>query len=71
MPKHRTYQTTEDDYITDSENNAGVCLACLALASGVEPDARRYRCDNCDQQMVYGLEQALIMGCVEFIADED
>jgi len=29
------------------DRNAGFCLACGAEASGVEPDARRYICEEC------------------------
>lgn len=52
--------------ISESEyshnDNAGFCLACGAEASGVEPDARRYKCESCDAPKVYGLEELLMMG---------
>jgi hypothetical protein len=40
----------------------GFCVACGQEAYGVEPDARRYRCESCDSDTVYGLEQLILMG---------
>ena len=44
-----------------SHNNQGFCLACSATNDGVEPDARRYLCEACDNKTVYGYEELLIM----------
>jgi len=44
------------------EGNTGFCLACGAQAYGVEPDARRYTCEECGAKKVYGAEELLIMG---------
>lgn len=52
-------------YMNESENGVGYCTTCKAEASGVEPDARRYRCESCGAHAVYGLEELLIMGRVE------
>ena len=52
------------------EHTTGFCLACGEEASGVEPDARRYECESCGAQKVYGLEELLLMGLAE-IAGED
>ncbi len=43
-------------------NGEGFCLACGATAHGVEPDARRYNCESCNEPKVYGLEELLMMG---------
>lgn len=40
--------------------NGGFCVACGAVADGVEPDARRYTCDDCGKPSVYGAEELLI-----------
>ncbi len=37
----------------------GFCVACGEEAYGVEPDARRYRCEACDEHAVYGAEELL------------
>mgnify|MGYP003627294198 FL=1 len=43
------------------DDNSGFCLACGAQAYGVEPDARRYECEECGARKVYGAEECLIM----------
>jgi hypothetical protein len=45
-------------------DNLGFCLECGAETDGIEPDARKYRCDECGMLMVYGLEELLMMGLV-------
>lgn len=48
-----------------ADNDGGFCLACGAEAYGVEPDARKYRCDSCALHTVYGAEEIALMGFVE------
>lgn len=45
----------------ENDDNLGFCLSCGAEAYGVEPDARRYTCESCDEDKVYGAEELLIM----------
>ena len=45
-----------------SHNNQGFCLACSATNDGVEPDARGYSCEVCDEHKVYGAEELVLMG---------
>lgn len=40
----------------------GWCLQCGHEVDGVEPDARRYICESCEQPKVYGIEELLLMG---------
>lgn len=58
-------QTTSADYHDANENHGGWCLACKAQASGVEPDAENYRCDECGEFKVFGAEQLLVMDKIE------
>ena len=44
--------------------NLGFCLNCGAETDGVEPDARRYHCEECSMPYVYGLEELLLMGLI-------
>ena len=44
----------EDDYI-------GICIACGNEQEGVEPDARKYECESCGKEQVYGAEELLMM----------
>ncbi len=41
-------------------DNPGFCLCCGAEAEGVEPDARKYKCESCGENGVYGAEDLLI-----------
>ena len=60
---------TEQEFVDLKENNGGVCLACTERADGCEPDARNYRCDFCDKKQVFGVEELLIMGEIDIIAE--
>lgn len=48
--------------IIEGENSSGFCLACGTEADGIEPDARKYRCETCNAEKVYGAEELLMMG---------
>jgi predicted RNA-binding Zn-ribbon protein involved in translation (DUF1610 family) len=45
----------------ESGDYMGFCLACGAEAYDVEPDARRYTCEECGERKVYGAEELLLM----------
>ena len=45
-----------------SLDNPGFCLICGADADGVEPDARRYTCEECDEPFVFGAAEVLMCG---------
>jgi len=38
-------------------DSPGLCVKCGADAEGVEPDARRYKCEACGENGVYGAEE--------------
>ena len=40
-------------------DNPGICIACGASATDCEPDARQYRCEECNRLTVYGAEELL------------
>lgn len=43
--------------------NYGICLECgVMVFEGCEPDARKYPCEECGKNSVYGLEEAILMG---------
>ena len=42
-----------DDYI-------GICVRCGQEQEGVEPDARKYECESCGANAVYGAEELLM-----------
>ena len=41
----------------EEDDNMGFCLLCGEKAYGVEPDARRYKCESCDARAVFGAEE--------------
>ena len=44
-----------------SLDDVGLCLACGEERYGTEPDARRYPCEGCEQNKVYGVQELLMM----------
>ena len=57
---------SEAEYADLTENYGGFCIECGDQACGVEPDARRYRCESCGANAVYGAEELLIRGVIQF-----
>lgn len=54
---------TVDDLLEAAQDDEykGYCVACGAEHYGIEPDARRYKCEECGQHKVYGAEEMLLM----------
>jgi len=46
--------------MVEEYHNQGICLECGAINDGVEPDAQKYTCCECDQNAVSGIEFALL-----------
>jgi predicted RNA-binding Zn-ribbon protein involved in translation (DUF1610 family) len=56
-----TYQELQESY-------GGICLNCGEFRwEGCEPDAENYLCEECGENRVYGIEQALLCGEIEII----
>ena len=47
----------EDDICTIE----GVCIKCGEITHGVEPDAEKYKCENCETNTVYDAEQIVFL----------
>lgn len=63
---------TEAEFVgLRNDENIGICLSCNNEQDGCEPDARKYKCDDCGKQTVYGLEELLIMGEIDIVAKEE
>lgn len=45
-------------------DNEGFCLACGQTEHGVEPDARKYKCNSCGAYKLYGFEELVLRGIV-------
>lgn len=53
-------------YEEATESYEGFCTKCHAFTtSQCEPDARKYRCEECGEKAVYGAEEALMMGLID------
>jgi|TARA_R110000824_G_scaffold148066_2_gene317620 hypothetical protein len=55
----RVYDAVEEQMY--GMENPGFCLSCGADHDGCEPDARKYKCHECDKMEVYGAEEVLMM----------
>ena len=44
----------------EADECMGFCVECGEDADGVEPDARKYLCESCGANAVYGAEELLI-----------
>jgi hypothetical protein len=63
------FQISQEDYQDLRDNGGGYCLSCREQADCVEPDARNYTCEACDDNKVFGIEELLMMGLIEFLDD--
>lgn len=59
---------TEQEYHEHCDDYNGICMNCHAIRYGdTEPDAENYPCEDCEQDTVFGFEQALIMEIIEVV----
>ena len=63
----KTFELTTEEYENLVEESGGFCINCGEEAFGVEPDARKYKCENCCENAVYGIEELLLMGRIEIV----
>lgn len=61
MKMHASITLDRILYGIEQDNDAGFCLACGDDAFDVEPDARGYICDTCEEPQVYGAEELLFL----------
>jgi len=45
----------------DMDTIEGVCIECGVVHHGVESDAEKYKCDNCETNTVYGADQIILL----------
>jgi hypothetical protein len=65
MTKIKARRFTLQEIEEASDLMAGFCLACGAMRDCCEPDARKYKCDECGRHTVYGAEEIAIMGLLK------
>lgn len=62
----KTLTCSHEEFTQLVNDDVGFCVLCGELDySGVEPDARKYTCECCDECGVYGIEELLIMDKVK------
>ena len=61
IPKRFTVERLE----AASNDNIGFCVACGDVRDCCEPDARKYPCDGCGKNLVYGAEEIALMGWIK------
>lgn len=62
--KNGVIYCTEDEYLEFEEGMEGICIDCGNTQYGCKPDARKYTCEDCENNTVYGLPELLTMGKV-------
>ena len=60
--RFRPVMTAEEYSHSRNNDYEGFCLGCGVPADGIEPDARKCECEECGEELVYGLEELLLMG---------
>ena len=53
---HRSITIDRIMRLVGGDNNIGLCTRCGSEVSNVEPDARKYRCPECREMAVFGLD---------------
>jgi DNA-directed RNA polymerase subunit RPC12/RpoP len=59
MQVHKSITENRIIAALESDDYLGFCVRCGADAYGVEPDARKYTCEDCGARGVYGAEELL------------
>ena len=65
------FTMTEEEYRERSNDYEGLCIYCKSEAFDIEPDARGYECEECEEHGVYGMEELLLMGAIQFEEDTE
>jgi len=58
---HTSITTERIIEAVNEDDSLGFCTACGEEAYNVEPDARKYECESCGAEKVYGAEELLLM----------
>ena len=61
----KTFEFEVIESAIGSDESIGFCVTCGSENDCCEPDARKYKCENCGVHTVYGAEEILIMGLIK------
>lgn len=64
------FEMNESEFVSSDNDSEGLCVFCGETAFGVEPDARKYACEGCEKNGVYGMQELLLMGLITFSENE-
>ena len=59
--KFQCFLMTEEEYRDYTDNYIGLCISCGAERECCEPDAEKYKCEECGKTNVYGVEQLMLL----------
>lgn len=62
---------SDEEMFGFSESGEGFCVGCGSTQGYVEPDARRYPCESCEEHLVFGFQELLIMGVLKLEGERD
>ena len=62
-----------DSYYDHRESYDGWCVKCRdwTMLGGCETDARQYECPECGKPMVFGAEEAILIGSIGIRGDDE
>ena len=61
---HESITFDRIEAVLENDENVGFCIYCGEEHSCIEPDARKYLCESCGEEAVFGAEQILVEGFV-------
>ena len=68
----KNIKMTEAKFLDACDRSNGLCLKCNEIQEGgCEPDAEGYECSACGEMAVCGIEQALILGRIDIISEDE
>ena len=62
---HR-FSMPEQEFLELTDNLSGLCIYCATLADMADPDTRAAHCPDCGKSGVFGIEELLLRGLIEF-----
>jgi hypothetical protein len=64
--RYHRFAMPEHEFRELNDSLAGLCVYCACVADMADPDTRAAHCPDCGQSGVYGAEELLIRGLIEF-----
>lgn len=65
------FSLTESEYQEFESDMIGLCCACGGTRDCCEPDARNYKCPECEEKEVFGVPELMLMGLIELYEEDE